>query len=113
MKTIISCVLLFLCVYLLIDATHHHTSLFSVIDRLQHPGYSHCGRCGMTWATVKEHDTPYETNRGMFPLCEACWSSLTPVERLPYYKSVWEMWEKDTPGHAKWEDIEASVMAGK
>lgn len=108
------------------------------VDRMLHPGYSGCARCGFTWATVEGHATPYEwtdkalklvfsegeskpsivqlpeamPSRSCFPLCESCWSSLTPEQRLPYYRQLWDSWHQWGTPDAKWEDIESSVLAG-
>ena len=32
----------------------------------------------------------------MFPLCERCWSDLTPRERWPYYLALFNSWEEKT-----------------
>jgi hypothetical protein len=48
-------------------------------------GYGGCTRCGDTWNWKAEHVTEFERGRGCFPLCEECWQSLTPEQRLPYY----------------------------
>lgn len=85
----------------------------ATIDQAIHPQYGHCGKCGLTWATVEGHSTRYTESEGMFPLCEKCWSELTPEQRLPYYRSLWESWEREIPGHANWNDIEKAVLEGK
>lgn len=54
-----------------------------------------------------------------FPLCENCWASLTPQQRLPYYRKMWNDWKQDAIA-AKyeprdedvWKSIEKSVLAG-
>ena len=58
------------------------------------PGYSSCGRCLTPWKFTKEHTTKFTENRGCFPLCEKCWSELTPQERLPYYHDLLGEWER-------------------
>lgn len=86
----------------------------SVMDRILHPGYGHCGKCGMTWASVTNHITWYSTNgNGIFVLCEDCWKSLTPHERLPYYRGKWEEWGRDDFPDAQWADIERAVLEGR
>ena len=73
------------------------------------PGYSHCGRCKTPWKFTKGHSTRYNGPFGCFPLCEKCWSKLTPLERLVYYKKLWLSW---TPEHKpEWELIKQAVLA--
>lgn len=92
--------------------------------RLIYPFYSACGRCGMPWGATKNHVTKVTENRGIFPLCEKCWKDLTPQERLPYYRKLYESWLKTAPKtlpdgtpykgtNMTWEEIEAAVLAGK
>lgn len=79
-----------------------------VASRLLAPGYGSCGRCRIAWLFVDYHTTNYGAGRGMFPLCEGCWSDLgTPEARLPHYWALWLQWEKDVP----WSQIEAAVFA--
>lgn len=85
--------------------------LLAPIARLFSPGYSHCRHCGFPWNCVNHHVTTYTEGRGMFPLCETCWSKLTVEERIPYYVQLWEEWNrKDLPGLTV-EDIRAAVIA--
>ena len=78
------------------------------IGRISHfltPGFGWCGRCLTTWKFVEGHATyflwcdevrnPRDASSGMFPLCEQCWSDLTPAERLPYYRELNMMWARD------------------
>jgi hypothetical protein len=74
------------------------------------PGYSACSRCHTNWHFVEGHSTEYADGRGMFPLCEQCWSELKPVERLPFYRSLYERWKQDGPPETKWRDIEFAVL---
>jgi len=66
------------------------------IERLLLPGLGYCYRCRRPWKThgigVVEHATNYTETSGMFPLCEGCWSKLSPEERLPYYRKLWDSW---------------------
>jgi hypothetical protein len=55
-----------------------------------------------------------------FPLCEECWSSMTPKQRLPYYERLWKDWETSHKkehlpplDQADWESMKESVLAGK
>jgi hypothetical protein len=65
------------------------------------PSISACHRCQTTWYFVKGHSTRWTDERGhrhgTFPLCEKCWSELTPTERLPYYKELWDEWMQQAP----------------
>jgi hypothetical protein len=90
--------------------------------RLIFPMYSACGRCGMTWNVTKYHSTYVPVGRGLFPLCESCWKDLTPQDRLPYYRKLYESWlvpvilPDGTPykgPNMTWEEIETAVLAGK
>ncbi len=77
------------------------------------PGYSWCFRCETPWLFVKGHDTKYSPDRACFPLCEKCWGELTPDERLPYYRQLWEHWKDVSSVDGKeWPAIEAAVLAG-
>jgi len=80
----------------------------SFFARLAAPGYSWCGRCKFPWKFVKSHRTDYSPSRGVFPLCEKCWEELaTPEARLPYYKELYDSWEKDPNC---WDEIKNAVM---
>lgn len=92
--------------------------------------YSTCERCGRPWCLCQSHETEYwrasnaelksdiaVAAMGMFPLCEDCWKELSPQERLPFYRSLFDSWrgnilEQNLPYH-KWELIEAAVLKGK
>lgn len=81
------------------------------------PGYGHCYRCLTTWPFVECHCTDYyEENggwRGCFPLCEKCWSELTPEDRLPYYWRRWVAWGMPTDKRHYWPDIASAVLRGE
>ncbi len=56
----------------------------------------------------------------MFPLCERCWSGLSPEERLPHYRTMWQSWlDVATDDNylaeleALWPSIERAVLAGR
>jgi hypothetical protein len=60
----------------------------------------------------------YSDSKGCFPLCESCWSELTPETRLPYYKELYESWlsfgeelKKDCEG--LYPLMEKAVLDGK
>jgi len=73
-------------------------------------GYGGCYRCGDTWNWKTAHSTPYEEGRACFPLCEECWSELTPDERLPYYEELVAVWGER--GSARHRAIIAAARAG-
>lgn len=77
---------------------------------------SKCRRCQRPWwrddvgvkgigVGVKSHSTPYSVEGGCFPLCQSCWSMLTPQERLPYYEDLWHVWDE-----SKSNDLPLGVM---
>lgn len=73
------------------------------------PSFGWCLRCETPWRFVKEHDTEFAPGRALFPLCEKCWRQLgTPQARMVFYRGLWMSW---SPGYARWEDIEAAVLA--
>lgn len=86
------------------------------IGKISHafsPGYSWCFRCLTTWNIVEHHSTPYTEWSACFPLCEKCWSELTPETRLPFYKQLWRRWLDDMDRDpSDWCAIERAVMAG-
>jgi hypothetical protein len=47
---------------------------------------------------------------GVFPLCETCWSELTPAERLPFYRQVFDKWNSDGYATFDWPVWERSVL---
>jgi hypothetical protein len=75
-------------------------------------GYSSCHCCGTTWNLCKEHATPFNKNSSMFPLCETCWSKLSPEERLPYYYQLINQWGKDSITEEKIETMKKNVLNG-
>ena len=60
------------------------------------PSYSHCNKCGTTWAFVKPHILNYTPNNGMFPLCEKCWNESDTEEKNRYCINLLKMWNKAT-----------------
>ena len=63
------------------------------IERSLFPHHSWCYCCRRPWSRVDGHMTPYAEGQSCFPLCKSCWSRLTPLNRLPYYRMLWEAWE--------------------
>lgn len=83
------------------------------ISRILTPTYSGCLKCHTTWFFVEPHITSYDEHNGCFALCKQCREELTPTERLPYYRTLWVMWDRDSCAATKrWQDIETAVMAG-
>ena len=90
------------------------------IQRLLKPGHhGWCGRCGRSWAFLDcrkdAHMTDYTKSRACFPLCEDCWGELSPEDRLPYYKRLWERWQEPpyAPPPYVWKLIERAVLEGR
>jgi len=82
-----------------------------------------CTRCGRSWGFrprqdytgklgLQHHSTPYclrevggqcdvegcegrgiESHGACFPLCEDCWSELTPEQRVPFYQILMDHWK--------------------
>lgn len=86
-----------------------------ILNAVENSGYGSCGRCRLTWNRVEPHTTMYSEDRGCFPLCESCWSSLSPDERLPYYRElVWIKWSRwKDQSCEEWETIKTAVLGGK
>lgn len=84
------------------------------IGRISHwlePGpWSACRRCRTSWRFVKGHVTMTSAGSGCFPLCEACWAELSPKERLPYYRSLFEQWQRQGSTNHTWTQIESAVL---
>lgn len=64
-----------------------------------------CGRCHVSWRLTEHHLTPYDEGGGCFPLCEWCWSRLTPAERRPYYERLMAHWVSQCRSARELEDV--------
>jgi hypothetical protein len=73
------------------------------------PGYGHCHRCLTSWDYVDGHVTTYQSGGGCFVLCEKCWRGLTPEERLPFYRQLFDEWERNGTD-VEWWEIEFAVL---
>ncbi len=79
---------------------------------------STCSRCHRFWSEVSLHETPYKFVGHIqvatcFPLCEQCWQELTPETRLPYYRALFETWERFGPQPTEtWLLIDEAVRKG-
>ena len=92
------------------------------LSQIMYPNFGHCYRCGMSWAIVQGHSTQYSPRHGCFPLCEKCWVTLSPKDRLPFYRESWDSHIKqqgkdyDYNGRTIeewWPLVEKAVMEGK
>lgn len=87
-------------------------------SQLLAPGYSFCRRCKTPWRFVKWHDTSYGRGHGCLPLCQMCWSELTPEQRLPYYLELIASWHERYPHDAgptfdeEWAQVRDAVLRG-
>jgi hypothetical protein len=85
----------------------------------EHRGYSHCGRCIDSFLWKPNHCTRFTETDGCFPLCEECWKALTPAERLPFYRAMFESNLATCPPlyrdeyEAKWPLTKKAVEEGK
>ncbi len=91
---------------------NEHTSVWwkrriGPISRIFSPGYGQCGRCRTTWSFVDGHVTDYSKSGGCFPLCKQCWAELTPAERLPFYRRLWESWSEP---NVDWPTLKTAVL---
>jgi hypothetical protein len=95
------------------------------------PGLGRCYRCGIPWYFphwwfgrfgTESHNTNFSPGRGCFPLCEWCWSRLTPKDRLPYYRMLMNLWVVQHRTQElgalpfpqdDWPAIQAAVLEGK
>lgn len=77
-----------------------------------------CLRC-RHWRAV--HTTDYAPGRGVFALCTRCHETLTPAERVQYYRRRFDGWMRGlSAGDARaveiaawWPLIEAAVRDGQ
>lgn len=71
-------------------------------------GYSGCFHCGMTWNYAQSKSIQFSETRGMFPLCEECFSKLPPEEIDPYIERlVWEWIEINAKYGLKWSESQS------
>lgn len=75
-----------------------------------------CQRCKKAWPNGSGdgpsawHSTWYERQRGIIALCEGCWAILTPQQRLPFYRAVYDNPTGGWRDHVAWIEIEKSVL---
>lgn len=90
-----------------------------------------CGRCGIPWKATIYHDTKYthkdhrqppevSDKHACFPMCQKCWESKRPIDRLVYYQRLFDTWNEDAkkyktepPAREHWEAIRSAVLAGE
>lgn len=81
--------------------------------------WGHCFRCYATWNRCSEHITMHSSTSGCFALCESCWMTLTPVEKLPYYADLMRLRirQGSYPNRSErarvWDEISEAVIQGK
>ena len=83
------------------------------IARLASPGSGWCSRCGRPWTICEGH-----TTHSAFPLCEECHSELTPEQRLPHFRAIYEDWQLSAAHYGyepknNWPEIKRAVLAGE
>lgn len=98
------------------------------------PGQT-CRRCrrGYKYLEIDFHNTQASVERpdnrggvfqetfGCWSLCTDCWKLLSPETRLPYYKSVWKLWDRrgraagrtDDDSEDKWLKLKEAVLRGE
>lgn len=79
---------------------------------LFHKGYATCGKCNKTWDVVPSHNTYYKMHTAVFALCEKCWQSLTPEDRVPYYKRMIDKYWSEKDKNENWDLIQSAVLEG-
>jgi hypothetical protein len=79
------------------------------ISQILAPRYGYCLKCKTTWKFVKHHTTMITSEHGMFPLCQKCWQETSVEDRLPFYRKLWDRWERSFT----WEDVSAAVRREK
>lgn len=76
------------------------------------PGYGACARCHTNWHYVEGHSTMVTDGRGCFPLCEHCWAELSPSQRVPYYRDLWDKWQSQgSEAEYDWPTMQRAVLA--
>jgi hypothetical protein len=83
-------------------------------------GYRHCLRCETPWCLSQLHSTHYTDLEGCHPLCQKCWSELTPQQRLPFYREQVDTWYSHYPPLNNqpafidvWRDVKTAVLSGR
>lgn len=70
-----------------------------------------CLRCGDDdWDN--HHHTQFSPSRSCAPLCESCWSGLTPTQRLVWYEVLLAWWEEDGCNQTDGPMVRAAVLSG-
>src|SRR6266699_2498920 len=77
------------------EATLWARKIWAAIIRLvAPPSYGSCLCCGISWWLKGWHSTNFSDSEGCFPLCEFCWSRMTPDQRLPFYEYLINEWQQ-------------------
>lgn len=108
--------------FLLSTGAFTGTFCLSYILAVKEPQYIPyaCLRCRKSWnelrqSEVQMHGTTYEwtcgfSSRGIVALCETCWAMLTPEERLPYYRVIYDLPFGGWNDQVDWKIIEQAVL---
>ena len=89
------------------------------LGRVISPEQGKCVNCGWSWYWGGYHTTEFKEpglnqwGGGCFPLCEVCWAGMTPDQRLPFYRELFERWQSYGKNTHNWAQIKRAVMAGK
>lgn len=79
-------------------------------------GFGCCYRCRRSWRRTAYHITDYgfHGRHGLFPLCERCWTELSPAQRTPFYDLLVADWKREGSRVSVSDelDIWVSVMNG-
>lgn len=104
------------------------TGLFRAISNYwgRLSGLAGCRRCGDSFEWKPFHITIYEvrvdvtakgigggSSNGCFPLCEDCWSELTPEQRVPYYEQLADVWRQGGAEPSKCDAIVQAALDGR
>lgn len=75
------------------------------------PGYGACFRCHTNWDYAHYHITDVPQSGGCFALCEPCWTDLTPKERLPFYRQLFDRWVLDGCNDRDWNEYREAILS--
>ncbi len=69
-----------------------------------------CRRCKTSWCFVVAHRTVIsDDGRHMAPLCVRCFEDGDPLERLVWYRRLWDEWA-EVGFEFPWQPIETAVL---
>ena len=78
--------------------------------RIVSPGYGWCSCCGRPWTICKG-----KVVGQAFPLCEECFSEMTPQERVPHFLALFQDWQMSSeingrPFSRDWSAMRDAVL---